>query len=168
MPPYPPLDACRRPEGRPAAASLSVFDNISSLEYLEQEIRRHRMRPRPQRGQGWRKGGAIICKEEFDRAWPFNIVARDTGQRPLTAVLPDREPSHTVRQRGVSLQSRGWLSVFFPVRKNNGGKTGLLSLSERVDDGYAGNFAKMRVFGVDCRDGMLFHRGGKKCVPEME
>ena len=37
----------RRPEGRPAAASISFFKNSSFLEYPFKVIQKHRLRPRP-------------------------------------------------------------------------------------------------------------------------
>ena len=46
----------RRPEGRPAAASIPCNENNFLSKYFIQVIQRHHLRPRPRWGQGWRKG----------------------------------------------------------------------------------------------------------------
>jgi len=45
------------PEGRPAAASISYYENNAVSEYFIQVIRRNRLRPRPRLGAGLAQGG---------------------------------------------------------------------------------------------------------------
>ena len=74
------------------------------------------MRPRPQRGQGWRKGGDHISRNRFSyENWPLQelLMGVETPIPPkmINAAAPDGAPPRRIKNGVIIICRFSWFGV---------------------------------------------------------